>query len=133
MAMVGVLGDIVFNVSSEMVETVSNMKWSGSARYTTHQRHNTHALTEFTGLGADKLSFDIYLSVALGIDPMTELVKIWKYERNHTPLSLVLGTHAYGKHKWVIESHSAKVKYFRRNGDLQQVTVSLSLLEYLTW
>ena len=28
MAMVGVLGDIVFNVSSETVETVSNMKWS---------------------------------------------------------------------------------------------------------
>lgn len=133
MAIVGVLGDIVFSVSSGTVKTINNMKWSGSARYSTHQRHNMNALTEFTGIDADQLSFDIYLSSTLGVDPMTELVKIWKYERNHTPLSLVLGTHAYGKNKWVIESHSAKVKYHSRNGDLQQVTVSISLLEYLDW
>ena len=131
MAVVGALGDIVFSTSSEMVKTINNMKWSGSARYTTHQRHNTHALTEFAGLDADKLSFDIYLSVTLGVDPMTELKKIWAYERNHTALPLVLGTHAYGKYKWVINSHSVKVQHHGRNGDLQQVTVSLSLLEYL--
>lgn len=131
MGMIGVLGDIAFTVSSDVVRTLNNMKWSGSARYTTHQRHNNHALTEFTGLDADKLSFDIYLSASLGVDPMTELTKIWRYERNHTPLSLVVGTHAYGKYKWVIESHSAKVQHHGRNGDLQQVTVSISLLEYL--
>lgn len=95
MGMVGVLGDIAFTVSSDVVRTLNNMKWSGSARYTTHQRHNSHALTEFTGLDADKLSFDMYLSASLGVDPMTELTKIWRYERNHTPLSLVVGTHAY--------------------------------------
>lgn len=131
MGMVGVLGDIPFIVSSDVVRTLSNMKWSGSARYTTHQRHNNHALTEFTGLDADKLSFDIYLSASLGVDPMAELTKIWRYERNHTPLSLVVGTHAYGKYRWVIESHSAEVQHHGRNGDLQQVTVSISLLEYL--
>lgn len=131
MGMVGVLGDIPFIVSSDLVRTLSNMKWSGSARYTTHQRHNNHALTEFTGLDADRLSFDIYLSASLGVDPMAELTKIWRYERNHTPLSLVVGTHAYGKYRWVIESHSAKVQHHGRNGDLQQVTVSISLLEYL--
>lgn len=131
MGMVGVLGDIPFIVSSDVVRTLSNMKWFGSARYTTHQRHNNHALTEFTGLDADKLSFDIYLSASLGVDPMAELTKIWRYERNHTPLSLVVGTHAYGKYRWVIESHSAKVQHHGRNGDLQQVTVSISLLEYL--
>lgn len=131
MRMVGVLGDIVFSVSSDVVKTISNMKWSGSARYAEHARHNTHALTEFTGLNADRLSFDVYLSVTLGVDPMGELVKIWKYERDHTPLSLVIGTHAYGKYKWVIDSHSARVSHYASNGDLQQVTVSLSLLEYL--
>lgn len=131
MRMVGVLGDIVFSVSSDVVKTISNMKWSGSARYAEHARHLTHALAEFTGLDADRLSFDVYLSVTLGVDPMAELVKIWKYERDHTPLSLVIGTHAYGKYKWVIDSHSARVSHHAGNGDLQQVTVSLSLLEYL--
>ncbi len=133
MAIIGVLGDIVFRVSSETIETVSNMKWSGSARYTTHQRHNARAVTEFTGLDADEISFDIYLSASFGVNPLTELVKLWKYEREHTPLSLVIGSKAYGYYKWVIKSHSAKVKYFDPNGDLQQVTVSLNLLEYLNW
>lgn len=41
------------------------------------------------------LNDGMYLSASLGVDPMTELTKIWRYERNHTPLSLVVGTHAY--------------------------------------
>lgn len=131
MATVGVLGDIVFSVSSDVVMTIGSMKWSGSARYAEHQRHLNHALAEFTGLGADKLSFDIYLSATLGVDPMAELIKLWKYEREHTPLLLVIGTHSYGKYKWVIESHSVKVQHHGQNGDLRQATVSVSLLEYL--
>ena len=53
MGMVGCLGDIVFTVSDRTIETINNVTWSGSARYATHQRHGTHALTEFTGLDPD--------------------------------------------------------------------------------
>ena len=57
MGMVGCLGDIVFTVSDRTIETINNVTWSGSARYATHQRHGTHALTEFTGLDPDKIGF----------------------------------------------------------------------------
>ena len=67
---VGCLGEIVFQVSDEIVKTINNMQWSGSVRFATHQRHLQNALTEFTGVDPDKMSFDIDLVEELGADPM---------------------------------------------------------------
>ena len=36
---IGTLGEVVFSVSDRVVETINNFTWSGSARYSTHQRH----------------------------------------------------------------------------------------------
>lgn len=128
---VGALGDIVFSVSSRMVKTISNMNWSGSARYATHQRHAGNALTEFTGLDPDKITLDIELSVYLGVDPMTEITRIWRYERNAVTLPLVLGNHGYGRYRWTITSHKTKAKTYDGHGNITSATVSLSLQEYL--
>lgn len=128
---VGALGDIVFSVSSRMVKTISNMNWSGSARYATHQRHAGNALTEFTGLDPDKITLDIELSVYLGVDPMTEITRIWRYERNAATLPLVLGNHGYGRYRWTITSHKTKAKTYDGHGNITSATVSLSLQEYL--
>ena len=73
---VGCLGEIVFQVSDEIVKTINNMQWSGSVRFATHQRHLQNALTEFTGVDPDKMSFDIDLVEELGTDPMVEMVKL---------------------------------------------------------
>lgn len=128
---VGCLGDVVFQVSDTTVRTISNMQWSGSARYAVHQRHNNHALTEFVGLDPDKMTFDIYLSAYLGIDPMEEMVQLWDYERNATPVPLTLGTHGYGKYRWNLISHKIKMQTYDGHGDITSATVSISLQEYL--
>lgn len=128
---VGCLGDIVFTVSSEVVETLNNMRWSGSARYAVHDRHGTNALTEFTGIDPDKFSFDIELSGYLGINPMAEMVKIWNYERSGEAVPLVIGTKAYGKYRWNVVSHTIQSKSFDGEGDLASATVNISLQEYL--
>ena len=41
----GALGDITFEVSDEVVQTLNNLSWGGSARYATHQRHGYHAMS----------------------------------------------------------------------------------------
>ena len=132
MAQIGCLGDIIFISSSDKVETFSNAQWSGSARHAVHQRHNYHALTEFTGLDPDRMSLDISLTDELGVDVMAELVKIWTYERGPVTLPLVIGEKAYGKYRWVIEKHKITMKYFNRDGNLKSAAVSLNLLEYLS-
>lgn len=128
---IGYLGDILFVVSADKVETPGNLQWSGSARYTEHQRHLNNALTEFTGVDADKMSFDLTLSAELGVDVMAELVKLWDYERNATTLPLVIGVKPYGKYRWTVKSHKIAMRYFDAAGNLASAVVSVSLLEYL--
>lgn len=136
MAVIGYLGrdaehGIPFTMSREVFRTPSNMNWSGSARYSTHERHATHALTEFTGLDPDSFSLDLMLTAELGVDPMEELVKLWTYERDGEAMGLVIGAHAYGKYRWSIQKHEVKVQYTDGNGDLYCVEVAVSLKEYL--
>jgi len=128
---IGCLGDIIFKVSDEIVETFSKMQWSGSAQYTKHKRHLYHAATEFTGLDPDTMSFQMTLTSELGVDVMKELVKIWTYERDGQTLPLVIGEKAYGKYRWTIESHKIDMNYYDAIGNLSGATVSVNLLEYL--
>jgi Phage P2 GpU. len=129
---VGALGDVVFSVSSKTLLTLSNFKWSGSSRYATFQRHNHHALTEYTGMDADQISFDIYLSAYFGKDVQEEIAKIWKYERDGQSVPLVIGDHGYGKWRWVVKAHSLKAQTFDGRGNIMTATVNLQLLEYLS-
>lgn len=131
MAIVGCLGDVIFTVSRSVVRTLDNMTWSGSARYATHERHLTHALTEFTGLDPDKITFDILLSADLGVDPIAEVVKLWNIERSGRAVPLTVGTKGYGKYRWSIVKHEMKMQTFYGNGDVHTATVSVSLQEYL--
>lgn len=131
MAIIGCLGDVIFTVSRSVVRTLDNMTWSGSARYATHERHLTNALTEFTGLDPDKITFDILLSAELGVDPIAEVVKLWNIERSGRAVPLTVGTKGYGKYRWNITKHEMKMKTFYKNGDVHTATVSVSLQEYL--
>ncbi len=131
MKKIGALGEVVFEVSEEKIETVHNVRWSGSARYATHNRAGTNALTEFLGVAPDKIRFDLVLSAYLGVDPMQELVKLWGYERSGRAVSLILGSKAYGKYRWNVLSHEIKLEAFDAGGDLTHATVSVTLQEYL--
>ncbi|MCI8525594.1 MAG: hypothetical protein HFF17_06655 [Oscillospiraceae bacterium] len=131
MAKIGALGEVVFEASEEKIETVHNVRWSGSARYATHNRVGTNALTEFLGVAPDKMRFDMVLSVNLGVDPMQELVKLWDYKRSGRAVSMILGTKAYGKYRWNVLSIEVKLEAFDVNGDLAHATVSVTLQEYL--
>ena len=127
---IGTLGEILFSISDRAIETIQNFVWSGSARYSTHQRHLANALTEFTGLDPDSITFDIYVSAYLGVNPMTEVVQIWNYERGGTAVPLTIGTHAYGKYRWSILSHKMKAQDVDETGDMTSATISLTLQEY---
>ena len=137
MALIGYLGKspddgISFIVSREVFRTPKNLKWSGSVRYATHERHNTHALTEFTGIDPDRFSFDILLTAEMGVDPLKEVVKIWDYERDGEALGLVIGGKAYGKYRWTITSFKEKTTYTDVHGSIYCADVSVSLQEYLS-
>ena len=119
--MIGCLGDIVFQVSEEITETIRDVEWSGSARYSTHQRHNMNALTEFTGIDPDTMKFTITLTRELGVDVAAEIAKIFKLERSGEA----------GKYRWNVVKHSAQITAHDKKGNPICAEVALELQEYL--
>lgn len=128
---IGCLGAIPFKASSRAVQTVKRATWSGAARYSTHARHLTNALTEFTGIEPDAFSFEIELSAFLGVNPMEAINLIWQYERSGKAAPLVIGNKGYGKYRWNIIDHKINMEQHDGNGDLLSCTVSVKLQEYL--
>ena len=128
---IGTLGNLVFQVSSETVQTIDDLQWSGSAQYSTHQRHLGKGLLEFTGVDPDDLSFSIFLSRSLGVEPEESLALLRQYERNGTTLPFSLGSRPYGEYRWVIVNHKVQVTQFDGRGRIAAATVSVSLREYI--
>ena len=133
MAQIGKLGDITFEASDEVVRTVSNMSWSGSSRYAVHERHMYDAMSELTGSNADQISFDIILSQNFGINPQTELTRLWRYMRSGQTLPLAIGSKGYGKYRWTITRLDIKLQNFDGSGNVIRAVVTVSLQEYLWW
>ncbi len=128
---VGSLGNIVFSVSANTIETLSNLKQSGSARYGKHQRHCADTLLEFVGRDPDSISFDMRLAARLGVDVEGEIEKIVNAERTGEALKFVLGKKTIGRYKWVIVKHTVTYKQTDKESTLVLADVSISLTEYL--
>ena len=115
---VGALGDVVFSVSSRTLKTISNFVWSGSARYATHDLHAGNSISEYTGTD-------------LGVDPMSEIWRLFDLERQGVTLPLTIGNHGYGRYRWTILSHKTKAEHYDGHGNIISATLSISLQEYL--
>ncbi len=79
----------------------------------------------------DKFTFDITFFAEVGVDPLVEAVKLWKFMREGTALQLLIGEKAYGKYRWVIKDLKIKVQYFDVHGNQYCTKVAVNLLEYL--
>ena len=119
MAKIGTLGDIVFTVSANTVQTFEGLKIDSKTNYAKHTRHNKKPLLEFQYNDNDTASFSIYLSAFLGVNP----------RKKGKILSLVIGGKKYGK-KWVITSHSKEYERFDDKGNLLIAKSNISLEEY---
>jgi len=126
---VGSLGDVVFEVSHDTVETIDNITWSSGAKWEEHDRHLQDPALEYTGMEADQMEFEIVLSRYLGVNVMEEIKRLFRYEREGIPLPLVIGNKAYGKYRWIIESTSRKFDVTGPAGP-EKATVRLSLKGY---
>ena len=131
MAVLGALGDIVFSVSRNRINTIDGVKWETGVRFAQHDRHLKIPLLEFTGNSVDTISFNLYYSVFLGVDPMKEIVKILNAQRAGRAMRFVIGTKAYGHYKWVITKTSKELERYDAKGNLLVAKVSITLTEYV--
>ncbi len=127
---VGSLGEIVFSVSSNKVETFSGLKISSSASFGSHKRHCGNEIIEFTGNDADSLSFNMTLSQILGVDVESELEKLRKYKKTGKTLKLVIGKKVIGNYRWAITKMTITPKHYGKKSEIVTADVAITLKEY---
>jgi phage protein U len=130
MAVIGSWGDITFAVSRNKVKTFDDLKWDSGAQYTTHNRHLKEPLLEFTGPDAESMTFSMFFSVFLGVNPITEVAKLLQAMRRGEVNRLVIGAKAYGTNKWVITKLSNALKRYDNRGNLLVAEVSVTMKSY---
>lgn len=130
MALIGTWGDVTFAVSRREIKTFDGLKWDSGAKYATHERHLKEPLLEFTGTEVESMTFTMFFSVFLGVNPIAEVSKLLKAERRGEVNRLVIGPKAYGTNKWVITKLSNALERYDNRGNLLVAKVSVTMKSY---
>lgn len=128
--MIGTLGEIVFEVSSDKVLTFDNLKRKGSGRWATHDIVGKKPVREFIGQGLESISFTMQLSAFLGVTPLDEINKLRELRDKGTAVELVLDGSSVGDNLWTIEDLSEDWRRVDNNGKLIYADLDVSLQEY---
>ena len=127
--MIGVIGDVVFSVSENHVNTFKDLKRDISAKYATHEVINSKAKVEFLGVNLQTCSFSIELDRKLGININSSIEKWERYCKESTVLRFVLGGTIIGT-RWNILSVGTAYNVIYSSGLITRVSIDLSLQEY---
>lgn len=130
MAVIGTWGDITFAVSRNQIKTFDGLKWDSGAKYSTHDRHLKEPLLEFTGTDVESMTFTMFFSAFLGVNPIAEVSKLPKAMRRGEVHRLVIGPKAYGTNKWVITKLSNSLPRYDNRGNLLVAKVSVTMKSY---
>lgn len=130
MAVIGTWGDITFAVSRNQIKTFDGLKWDSGAKLSTHDRHLKEPLLEFTGTDVESMTFTMFFSAFLGVNPIAEVSKMLKAMRRGEVHRLVIGPKAYGTNKWVITKLSNSLNRYDNRGNLLVAKVSVTMKSY---
>lgn len=128
MATIGALGDIAFSVSPNVVKTFDGLKRSVTPKFANHNRHLKETLLEYTGNDPDKISFSMFFSAFLGVDPKSEISKLETAARAGRIMHLVIGRQSFGN--WVITGLSSSYEHIDNKGNILVAKADISLTAY---
>lgn len=129
--MIGSLGSVIFEVSTDKILTFDDLNFSHSAKFTEHAIHGRKGLLEFTGFSATSASLNILLNADLGVDPKEEFNALKEIFDNHDAVPFILDNEPQGDGLWVIESMSEKRDMISNKGAARIIEVSVNLKEYI--
>ena len=129
--MIGSLGDVVFEVSSDLMRTFRDLQIQRSAKFSEHAIHGGKALLEFTGLAPASASLNMRLDAGLGVNPQEELNELREILNNHKAVPFILDGEPQGDGLWVLEGLDENHEIIDNHGMTIIVEVSLKLKEYI--
>ena len=127
---IGSLGDIIFEVSDDVIRSINKLEHSGAARISTHPLRLRKGMPEFTGVDPDQLSMTVRVAKVLGADPEEMIEKVERYTENGTILRLQIGKKTVGSYRWLLSKYKITYEDYDRTGNLVDASVNLTLIEY---
>ena len=127
--MIGSYGKITFKVTEKEIKIFNDFSISRKARYVAHERINNKPLLQFMGLDADTISFNMQLVQGLTGDVSDDLKSLQDMFKKAEVHPLFLGQKKLGS--FVIESMSEAYSMMDNFGNIEMVTINLSLKEYI--
>lgn len=124
--MIGTLGTVVFEASSDAIRTFSGLTISRSARYARHELYNRRPVVEYLGESLETATLAVRFDVSSGLNPRTELAELKKILDSGTENDLIIGDANLGA--YVLESMSETHRVIDGTGALLVADVTLNLL-----
>lgn len=121
-------GKITFKVTEKEIKIFNDFSISRKARYVVHERVNNKPLLQFMGLDADSISFNMQLVQGLTGDVSDDLKTLQDMFKKAEVHPLFLGQKKLGS--FVVESMSEAYSMIDNFGNIEMVTINLSLKEY---
>lgn len=114
------------------VLTFDNLQREGAGRWATHEiiGQDRKPLLEFIGPDLESLSFSIFMSTFLGVNPATELQKLRALRDGGIVCDFMIGGAALSTNQWVIKSLSEAHRTIDGSGNLLVAAVNVSMQEY---
>lgn len=127
----GVLGNIVFQVSAETVRTFDELTRSISGRWAQHDVLQQKPLTQWSGPGLDEITFTMRFDAALGVKPRNELDNLTMMANGGKAYPFTFGGKPLGRSGlWTIVSVELGFKTLDNRGNLLVGTANVTLREY---
>lgn len=127
MGQVGALGEVVFEVSADMVRTWESLKRDGEARWAEHEVLDLKQRLQFVGLDLETVDLSIKL-VAPWCEPLNELKKLRELRDSGKHHKLVIGQSLFGN--YVVKRLSEDWTRTDGGGAPLVIACSLQLQEY---
>ncbi|SFA91456.1 Phage P2 GpU [Cohnella sp. OV330] len=127
----GVLGNIVFQVSADTVRTFDGLIRSVSGRWAQHDVLQRKPLTQWSGPGLDEINFTMRFDASLGVNPRKELDNLTLMANGGKAYQFTFGGKPLGRSgMWIIVSVELGFKTVDNRGNLLVGTANVTLREY---
>lgn len=129
--MIGSLGDVIFETSTEKILNFDDFKYQVSGRWSKHDVLAAKPKSQFTGPELDTVSFTMRFDVMLGVNPKEMLDKLSRLVAKGEAVLLIIGGKPLGSDKWTIESINQSWKTVDNKGNILVATADVTLKEYV--
>lgn len=128
---IGIWGDLVFEVSSELVRTYDDYQRESKLRLAKHELIGRTTVIEHLGRDAETISFSMTFNRRLGVNPSEEVSKLRAMCLNAEAHQLILGNCVVGDNLWLIETVGEEVEAVDSFGKVITSSAKVSMVEYV--